>query len=155
MIGTLFTAASCQVRITTHPSPLEGTKLCPGEIVELQCTADNIPADAVRWYLGRQDPVPVFAVKALISGNTSARLILETDPIIPGITVTLESSSLNQRRKTIVSFVSKLTVNLTEFNSTKVLTFTCGSLAHRSSSVSLNFTIRSNSMPILYVMQRL
>ena len=136
-------AASCQqVRIATRPTPLEGAKLCPEDVVELECAANNVLADDVRWFLGDQ----LYAVKHLVLG--AARSVLEPEPeihAIPGIVITLESPYQGQQRHS-VSFVSKLTANLTQFNSVEILTFSCGgSLAYRSNNISLNFTIRSNN----------
>ena len=138
-------AASCQqVRISTRPTPLEGAKLCPEDVVELECAANNVLADDVRWFLGDR----LYVVKHLVSGNSSARSILEPEPeihVIPGIVVTLESSYQGQQSGS-VSFVSKLTANLTQFNSVEILTFSCGgSLAYKSNNISLNFTIGSNN----------
>ena len=143
-ISSSFHAASCQqVRIATCPTPLEGAKLCPEDVVELECAANNVFADDVRWFLGDQ----LYVVEHLVLGNFSARIVLEPGSeirTIPGIVVTLESSYVYQGQP--VSFVSKLTANLTQFNSVEILTFSCGgSLAYRSNNISLNFTIRSNN----------
>ena len=77
------------MRITTRPTPLEGAKLCPEDVVELECAANNILADDVRWFLGDR----LYVVKHLVLG--AERSILEPEPenrTVPGIVVALESS---------------------------------------------------------------
>ena len=117
--------------------------LCPEGEVSLVCTADDLAADAIRWFLcseGLNCGVDVYAVKAFMSGDTP----FDVPTPIPGITVTVDSESRHSENS--INYNSTLTVNLTVFDAGDgpVPLFRCGSFRTMSNAISLNFRIRES-----------
>ena len=116
--------------------------LCPDKVVSVVCTANDLAADAIRWFLcseGQNCGVDdVYAVKAFMSGDTPFDVLT---PIL-GITVTVDSESRHSGNS--INYVSTLTVNLTVFDAGEgpVPLFRCGSFITMSNAISLNFRIR-------------
>ncbi len=131
-------AGSSQVEITTNPSPLDRAEVCPGGIVELRCIARNISTDVLRWFLC-DEVCRDYATKILNSDGSPVVIVL---PLVPGISITLDNSSHHENPR-YVSFVSTMTVNVSEFmaHSRRVPTFKCGAFSKESNAVSLNFTV--------------
>ena len=119
--------------------------LCPEEMVSLVCTAEDLAADAIRWFLcseGLNCSIDdVYAVKAFMSGGTPALDVLTP---IPGITVTVDSESRHSGNS--FNYNSTLIVNLTVFDAGDgpVPLFRCGSFRTMSNAISLNFRIRES-----------
>ena len=107
--------------------------MCPGAVFQYECTG-NIRDDTVRWFRCTDMDCIDFA---RIHGPTSTFAGQD----IPGVEITLDAFNFVRLNS---SFVSTLTVNVSEFNYDHSLILQCGDLREdvRSSLVVLDFTIK-------------
>lgn len=134
---------SCDVSLTSVPSPLDGSIVCSGAMAILNCTATNLRDNTLRWF----DGTKIFASKILSEVSPSNLPVnLTTRYDIPGIRVTLNSlvsSNVN------TDYESLLLVDSLIYNNSEIRSFSCGGFNDlQSNSIDLNFKVQGMNIII-------